>query len=353
MRALRYHGKEDLRLDEIDEPELVPGSVKIAPAWTGICGSDLSFYFTGPFAPMPTEGEPHPLSEEKLPVVFGHEFSGTVEAVADDVEGISVGDRVVVEPLMVCDECSACGKGDYNLCRKLGFIGVSGRGGGLSEHIVVEKRWVHQIGDLPLDQAALIEPLCVALHAVKRSGARGGQTAVVGGAGPIGLLTAAILQAFGLKVVVSEVSDARKRIAKETGVADLVVDPTESDLVEQVTEFTGGRGAEVAFDCAGAQQVFDGLLGSLGPRGHLEVVAVYTKPVQLDMMPQLTLGERSIGSSIGYAHDHREAIELATSGKLDLSRFISSRITVEDIVADGFERLHDHGETEVKIIARM
>lgn len=104
MKALRYYGKNDVRLDDIQEPELKPGTVKIAPAFTGICGSDLHLVVDGPFPPAPSADTPHPLSGETLPVVFGHEFSGTVTEVADDVEGVSVGDRVVVEPYMVCGE---------------------------------------------------------------------------------------------------------------------------------------------------------------------------------------------------------------------------------------------------------
>lgn len=353
MRALQYHGKEDVRLEEIDEPQVRPGTVKIAPAFTGICGSDLSLFFHGPIPPMPPGSDPHPLSGERLPLTFGHEFSGVVEEVGEGVNAVATGDRVVVEPMMVCGQCHACRTDQYNLCEKLGFIGISGLGGGLSEHIVVDQRWVHPVGDLPLDQAALIEPLAVAVHAVRRSKAAPDQVAVVGGAGPIGLLTASVLHAQGTRVIISEVSDARKKIAQQTGVADLVLDPTEDDVIARVREETDGRGADVAFDCAGVQAVFDTLLQCLAAGGHLEIVAVYTKPIQFDVAGGITMQERTIGSSIGYAHNHAEAIELATSGKVDLSQFISRTIRVEDIAEDGFRRLRDHGETEVKILVEM
>jgi (R,R)-butanediol dehydrogenase/meso-butanediol dehydrogenase/diacetyl reductase len=302
---------------------------------------------------MPATDTPHPISGETLPVVFGHEFSGVVEEVADDVAGVSVGDQVVVEPLMVCGECPPCQKGLYNACVKMGFIGISGLGGGLSEHLVVEKRWVHPVGDLPLDEAALIEPLSVALHAVKKTPAAAGQTAVVGGAGPIGLLTAAVLKARGLTVVISELSAARKEIARTTGVADVVLDPGIDDVPAKVYELTEGRGADVAFECAGVQPVFDTLFACLGVRGHQEVVAVYTKSVELNITGQMTMEEKSLGASIGYADDHPEAIELARTGQVDLGKFISSRIGVEEIVEKGYEQLRNHGETEVKIIVHM
>jgi (R,R)-butanediol dehydrogenase/meso-butanediol dehydrogenase/diacetyl reductase len=101
VKAARYYGKEDIRIEEIEEPQIRPGTVKIAPAFNGVCGSDLHLFHDGPIPPAPTDTEPHPISGETLPVVFGHEFSGVVEEVGEGVEGIAVGDHVAVEPLMV------------------------------------------------------------------------------------------------------------------------------------------------------------------------------------------------------------------------------------------------------------
>lgn len=275
------------------------------------------------------------------------------EEVGEGVDGISVGDSVVVEPLMVDGTCAACKAGKYNLCEQMGFIGISGLGGGLSEHIVVEKRWVHPVGDMPLDHAAMIEPLAVALHAVKHAGVESGQTAVVGGAGPIGLLVAAVLKAKGLTTIVSEMSGARREKALSSGVADAVVDPANEDLAAIVAERTDGRGAEVAFDAAGVGVVVKQLLDVLGAGGRLEVVAIHTKPVELDIVGGLTMQDRVMGSSIGYANDHEEAIELVQSGKVDLAPFITSKIVVDDIIEKGFERLITNKDNEVKILVSM
>lgn len=352
MKAVRYYGKQDLRIEEIEEPQTRPGTVKIKTAWNGICGSDLQLYRDGPIPPAPTADKPHPISGETLPVVFGHEFSGTVEEVGEGVEGLAVGDAVVVEPLMVDDECPACRRGSYNLCENMGFIGISGRGGGLSERIVVEERWVHPVGDLPLDQAAMIEPLAVALHGVRLSGAQEGQTAVVGGAGPIGLLTGAVLKAYGLTVIISEISTVRREKALSTGVADIVVDPKGEDLEAVVKAQTGGAGADVAFDCAGVPVVFAALLGVLRTGGRLEVVALHSDPLELDLTEQLVMTEISVGGAIGYANAHPAAIELVRSGKVELAPFITSRIAVEDIIEQGFRKLTED-DTEVKILVHM
>ena len=353
MRAAMFYGKEDVRIEEVEEPRVLAGTVKIAPAFNGICGSDLHLYHTGPIPPAPTADTPHPLSGETLPVVLGHEFSGVVEEFGAGVEGLAVGESVVVEPLMVDGTCPACKADKYNLCEQMGFIGISGRGGGLSEHIVVERRWVHPVGDMALDQAAMIEPLAVALHAVKHAGVQAGQNAVVGGAGPIGLLVAAVLKAKGLATIVSEMSTARREKALSSGVADAVVDPANEDLRTVVAERTGGAGAEVAFDAAGATAVVEQLLGVLGAGGRLEVVAIHTKPVVLDITASLTMQDRVLGSSIGYANDHAEAIELVRSGKVDLAPFVTSHILVDDIVKKGFERLTSHKDEEVKILVSM
>ncbi|MDJ1369983.1 2,3-butanediol dehydrogenase [Gulosibacter molinativorax] len=355
MRAARYYGKEDVRVEEIEEPTVRPGTVKIAPAFNGICGSDLHLYHGGPIPPAPTETEAHPMSGEKLPVVFGHEFSGVVEEIGEGVEGIAVGDHVAVEPLMVDGTCNACKAGKYNLCEKMGFIGISGLGGGLSEHIVVEQRWVHNVGDIPLDQAALIEPLSVSVHAVRHAGIgpdSAGKVAVVGGAGPIGLLTSAVLKAYGLKTIVSEVSEVRRNKALESGVADVVVDPSAEDLAEVVRNETDGAMADVAFDAAGVGVVLDGLFSALGPGARLEVVAIHTKPYVLNVSGSLTMQDRSMGSSIGYADDHPESIRLVQEGLIDLAPFITSKIKVDDIVEQGYQKLLED-RSEVKILVSM
>src|SRR5690606_15539870 len=352
MKAARYHGKEDLRVEEVPEPVTQPGTVKIRPAWTGICGSDLHLFLEGPFPPAPSQTQPHPLSGETLPVVFGHEFSGVVEELGEGVEGLAVGDAVVVEPFMVCGECPPCRDGLYNACVKMGFIGISGRGGGLAEHVVVERRWVHPVGDVPLDQAALVEPLAVAYHGVRLSGAKAGDTVLVGGAGPIGLLTCAVLHAIGARAVVTEVSGARKAKALETGVADVVLDPREVDVAARVLELTDGRGADVAIECSGAQPVLDTLTRALKAGGTLQIVALFSEPPTLDVMTVL-LRELTIKGAIGYADDHPAAIRLVQDGKVDLAPFVTGRIAVEDVVEKGYRELIDHKDDHVKIVVSV
>ena len=210
MKAARYFDRGDIRIQDVPEPEVQLGTVGIDVAWCGICGTDLHEYLDGPIF-VPPAGHPHPVSGESAPITLGHEMSGTVYAVGDDVTDLKVGDNVVVEPYIIDPKESTEPGSNYHLTPNMNFIGLAGRGGGLGEKIVVERRWVHPIGTIPLDQAALIEPLSVGYHAYVRSGAKAGDIALIGGAGPIGLLTAAVLKANGITVIMSELSELRRR----------------------------------------------------------------------------------------------------------------------------------------------
>ena len=348
MKAARFHGQKDVRIENIDEPVTRSGTVKIAVAWCGICGTDLHEYLEGPIF-ISAPGHPHPLSHESAPVTMGHEFSGTIEEVGDGVEGLKVGDNVVVEPYFVCNECPPCKAGNYHLCEKMGFIGLAGGGGGLSEKVVVDQRWVHPIGDIPLDEAALIEPLSVAHHAVVRSGAKPGDVALIGGAGPIGLLTAAILKGIGVTTVISELSTARKEKALSSGAADYVIDPTTENVRARVLELTADVGADVAFECAGVNIVLDTLLDALRPAGVLVNVSIWGHPATVDMQ-KIVLKEIDLRGTIAYVRDHEETISLVSSGKINLKPFITGRIALDDLITEGFDTLINHNDTAVKIL---
>jgi (R,R)-butanediol dehydrogenase/meso-butanediol dehydrogenase/diacetyl reductase len=348
MKAARFYGPKDIRIENIEEPATRPGTVKIAVAWCGICGTDLHEFLDGPIF-IPAPGHPHPLSGEEAPVTLGHEFSGTIEEIGEGVSRLSVGDTVVVEPYFVCDECPPCLAGNYHLCEKMGFIGLAGGGGGLSEKVVVDQRWVHLIGDIPLDEAALIEPLSVAHHAVTRSGASAGDVAIVGGAGPIGLLTAAVLKALGVTVIISELSTARKAKAISSGVADYVIDPTEENVKARVLEITKGIGADVAFECAGVNVVLDTLLDALRPAGVLVNVSIWGHPATVDMQ-KIVLKEIDLRGTIGYVRDHAATIALVQAGTIDLKPFITGRIPLEELVTTGLDTLINNNDTAVKIL---
>ena len=348
MKAARYYDQKDIRIEDIPEPELKPGTVAIDVAWCGICGTDLHEYLEGPIF-VPPKGKPHPISGEEAPVTLGHEFSGTITALGEGVTGLEVGQNVVVEPYIVGEDVDTGEGASYQLSENMNFIGLGGRGGGLSEKIVVEQRWVHPVGDIPLDEAALIEPLSVGHHAFVRSGASEGDVAIVGGAGPIGLLTAGVLKASGLTVYISELSEARKEMARTTGVADEVFDPREVDVAEKVRELTDGKGADVGFECSSVPVVLDMLIDAVKPGGVIVNVSIWGRKPEVDM-PNLVLKEIDLRGTIGYSNDHPATIKLVQEGKLDLSKFITGRLALDELVEKGFDELINNNEKHVKIL---
>jgi (R,R)-butanediol dehydrogenase/meso-butanediol dehydrogenase/diacetyl reductase len=214
---------------------------------------------------------------------------------------------------------------------------------------VVDARWVHLIGDIPLDEAALIEPLSVAHHAVARSGVKAGDTALVGGSGPIGLLTAAVLKGLGVTTIISELTQARKEKATSSGVADHVLDPSKEDVPARVRELTGGAGADVAFECAGVNAVLDTMLDAVRPGAVVVNVSIWGAPATVDMQ-KLVLKEIDLRGTIAYVRDHPAVIRMVQEGKVNLKPFITGRIALEDLVEQGFDTLINHKDTAVKVL---
>lgn len=351
MKAARYYARNDVRIEDVPEPVLEPGTVGIDIAYCGICGTDLHEFLEGPIF-VPAAGHPQPISGESAPVTLGHEMSGVVNALGEGVTDLAVGDRVVVEPYILRDDVDTSPANDaYHLSPDMNFIGLGGRGGGLAERIVVQRRWVHPVGDIPLDEAALIEPLAVGHHAVRRSGASAGDVALVTGGGPIGLLTAAVLKAEGVTVVMSELSALRRQKALETGVADHVFDPLKTDVVAQVRDLTGGRGADVGFECTSVQPALDTMVEAAKPKGVIVIVSIWGHQATLDVH-QVVIKELDVRGTIAYVNSHPDTIRLVQEGKVDLKPFITGVITLDHLVDEGFDTLIRHNETAVKILVR-
>lgn len=348
MKASRFYGRGDIRIDDIPEPELQPSTVKIKVDWTGICGTDLHEYEDGPIF-CPAAGHPHPLTGEEVPVVLGHELAGVAAEVADGVTHVKPGDNVAVDPFYSCDTCPPCLAGFYNLCTSAGYVGLTGRGGGFAEYVVVDAKRVHPLGDVPTDIGALVEPLSVAHHAVTRSEAKPTDTVVVFGAGPIGLFVVSILRAKGVERVISvEMSSIRKEKATKAG-AMLVLDPSREDVVEKIMEATNGVGADIAFECVGANPALQAAIDCLRYHGTLVNISIWGHKAEVDMLT-LLMKELRLTGSFAYCNDHGPVVDLLKAGKLEVKDFITGRIAVEDVYEKGFRQLIDNKEENVKII---
>ncbi|GLI10498.1 (R,R)-butanediol dehydrogenase [Paenibacillus tyrfis] len=345
MKALRWHGVKDLRLETITEPQAPQGKVKIRVEWCGICGSDLHEYVAGPiFIP---ESTAHPLTKEKAPIVMGHEFSGQVVEIGEGVASVKVGDRVVVEPVFACGTCPSCKQSKYNLCEKMGFLGLAGGGGGFSEYVAVDEHMVHKIPDsVSYEQGALVEPSAVALYAVRSSQLKVGDKAVVFGTGPIGLLVIEALKASGASEIYAvELSPERKRKAEELGA--IVIDPKEYDVVQEIHKRTGG-GADIAFEVTGVPPVLTQAIESTKVAGQIMIVSIFEREAPI-RPNHLVMKERSMTGIIGYRNVFPAVIRLMEQGFFPAEKLVTKRIKLDEAVEHGFEALLKE-KNQVKIL---
>lgn len=345
MQALRWHGVKDLRVEQIEEPNVQKGKVKIKVQWCGICGSDLHEYAAGPiFIP---QGGKHPLTGEEAPVVMGHEFSGQVVEVGEGVTRFKTGDRVVVEPIFACGQCTACKQGKYNLCEKMGFLGLAGGGGGFSEYVTADEHMVHRIPDsVSFEQGALVEPSAVALYAVRQSQFKVGDRAVVFGAGPIGLLVIEALKASGASDIYAvELSEERRSTAESLGAIGL--NPAEVDVVKEIHRLTDG-GADVAFEVTGVPVVLTQAIESTKLSGQIMIVSIFEKEAPIHPN-RIVMQERNITGIIGYRDVFPAVISLMSQGYFAPEKLVTKRIGLSSIVEQGFEALLKE-KNQVKIL---
>lgn len=345
MKALRWHGVKDLRLETINEPEALQGKVKIKVEWCGICGSDLHEYVAGPIF-IPKDAD-HPLTGEQAPIVMGHEFSGQIVEVGQGVTKLKVGDRVVVEPVYACGECEACRQGKYNLCEKMGFLGLAGGGGGFSEYVAADEHMVHKIPEsLSFEQGALVEPSSVALYAVRQSKLKVGDKAVVFGAGPIGLLVIEALKASGASQIYAvELSEERKNKAAELGA--IVIDPKQYDVVSELHNRTDG-GVDVAYEVTGVPAVLKQAIESTKIGGEIMIVSIFEKEAAIHPN-NIVMKERSLTGIIGYRGVFPAVISLMEQGYFPADKLVTKRIKLDEVIDQGFEALLKE-KNQVKIL---
>lgn len=328
MKAALFHAKEDLRIEDVPEPSPGPGEVKLQNAFAGICGSDLHVYYSPEAAGLDFD-HPHPVTGATLPQILGHEFSGTVVELGEAVTNVAVGDRVAVWPIYYCGECPACKKGMFNACQKIGFHGLSSDGGGMAEFTTVPASKLHVLPEnVDLRLGALVEPMSVAWHAVSRGGVETGGTALIAGAGPIGIGVWFALKARGIeRVLVSEPSADRRATIAALGAT--VIDPVSEDLAAAVSELSGGNGVDVAFDAAGAGPAITSALASLVPGGRVVVVAIHERPMEF-LPTQLVMAETDIAGALAYLPEDFDAVIKAMSdGVYDTTGW------VDEVALDG------------------
>jgi (R,R)-butanediol dehydrogenase / meso-butanediol dehydrogenase / diacetyl reductase len=310
VRAAAYVGDGTIRVEERELEAPGPGQVRIDVAFVGICGTDLHIKHGAMDARV------------TLPAVIGHEMSGTVAAVGDGVAGWRPGERVTVMPLRWCGSCAACRAKHWHVCQKLVFVGIDAPGA-LQQSWTVDQELLVRLPDgLPLDHAALAEPLAVAVHDVRRAGLRAGERALVVGGGPIGLLIAAVAAADGADVLVSEPDPFRRRLAASLGLEAL--DPQAEDVPAWVEGWTAGTGADLAFEVSGSVAGLRSATHALRVRGRLVVVAIHSLPVPVDLFRVFWRELELRGARVYEREDFERAVELLAGGAIPAARMISA-----------------------------
>lgn len=326
----------EIEFKNVPIPQIKPGEVLIKIMKIGVCGSDIHVY----------HGK-HPFT--KYPVTQGHEVSGEIVGVGEGVDNLHVGQKVTIEPQVVCGKCHPCRNGKYNLCEELKVMGFQTTGAA-SEFFAVEASKVTPIPDeMSFDEGAMIEPLAVAVHAIKRAGDVEGQKIVVIGAGPIGILVAQAAKAMGAeKTMVTDISNFRLQKAKECGV-DFVYNTKEVDFGDAVIEAFGPDKADVIFDCAGNDITIGQAIKYARKGSTIILVAVFEDMAKVDLAV-LNDHELDLNTSMMYRHeDYVDAIRFVREGKIKLRPLISKVFPFKQY-KDAYEHIDQNSEETLKVL---
>lgn len=336
MRAVVMRGAGQVELADVERPEPGPGEVLLRVGYCGICGSDLEAFHTGMY---------------EAGLVIGHEFAGTIAALGPGVTGWQIGERVVASDAIPCYECEPCREGRPDACQALTMVGVT-HDGALAEYVCVPARGLHRLpGGVSLRQGALVEPLAVALNAVRRSRLRIGDRALVMGTGPIGLLTLqCALVAGACLVAATEVAPARAALARRLGAA-AVLDPTRDNVGVALAGLTGGLGPDVIYVCTGAPEPYREAVSLVRKGGQVFIVGLCVTPVEADWM-SLAMGDLCIEGSLAGRATFPAAIELIAQRRVDVEALISHEVSLEAAPA-AFRMLASPGSEAVKVLVRI
>lgn len=328
-----YVGNGDVVVSDGEAVAPGPGEVRLDVAYTGICGTDLHIVHGSMDARV------------ERPLVFGHEASGVVAELGGDVVGLRVGQPVTVMPLVWDGTCPACRAGHRHVCQNLTFVGIDAPGALQSSWTVPAGTVIPLPESLSLRDAALAEPVAVAVHDVRRSGLGAGDTAVILGAGPIGVLIALVAREAGADVVVVELDEARRATVADLGFRTL--DPRD-DVAAAVTDWTAGEGADVVFEVSGAAAAVAAATGLAKVRGTLVVVAIHPTPREVDLQRVFWRELTILGARVYERADFEEAIGLLDRGVIPADRVVTAVRPLAE-TADAVRDLESGRELKVLI----
>ncbi|WNS78992.1 NAD(P)-dependent alcohol dehydrogenase [Domibacillus sp. DTU_2020_1001157_1_SI_ALB_TIR_016] len=315
------------KLKEIDVQEQsiqVPADneVLIKVKAVGLCGSDIHYYEHGKIGDFIVE----------KPIILGHEVSGEIIDLGKGVQDFEKGQRVAIEPGKTCGTCVHCQSGRYNLCKEVEFLATPPYDGAFCQYIVMRSDLVFPIPDGMSDETgALIEPFSVGLHACSRGDVKDGDTVLILGMGPIGLLTAAAAKMSGAGLIIGvDLEQARLDKAKELG-ADEVINVKTESFEEKISEYTNGLGVDVAIETAGSPAALKNMISAVRRGGKAVIVGMSSEDEASLNIAQIINKEIDIRGVFRYHHTYPKAIQLLSESKID----------IEKIITDYYDSLHD------------
>lgn len=324
---------------EVPVPQPEKGEVLVKIMNIGICGSDIHVY----------HGQ-HPFTS--YPVTQGHEVSAEIVKLGEDVEGFTLGQKVTIQPQVVCGECYPCRHGKYNLCEELKVMGFQTTGVA-SEYFAVDAKKVTPLPeDMSYEEGAMIEPLAVAVHAVKQAGDVKGMKIAVLGAGPIGNLVAQTALGMGAEsVLITDISDLRLEKAKECGSLH-TANTKEEDFGDAMLRVFGPDKADVVYDCAGNNITMGQAIKYARKGSTIILVAVFAGMAQIDLAV-LNDHELDLNTTMMYRNeDYIDAIRLVNEGKVRLRPFISKTFSFKEY-EDAYRYIDENRETTMKVIINV
>ena len=342
MYAAVLSGEKQIEVKQVDKPVISADEVLVKVELCGICGTDLHAYQHAGLYPEGT--------------IFGHESAGTVAELGSAVEGFQIGDRVAVHPAPGCGDCANCRAGRDNACDELNIGSSLERPGAFAEYVRIAnpKRALYKMpASMSFADAALIEPLATACHAVQQSRIQAGDAALVLGAGPIGLAVVQYLKLAGAgKIMVVEISAARGELAQQLG-ADLILNPLEEGgaIVEKVAAEAGGEGVAVVYECTGVPKVFSSAVDYLQTGGQLISIGVIEQDTPINPL-NFILKEAELRGSMCYLEDEfAQVVADVAQGKIRTDLFLTDTIALQDIEQKGVQRLLSSSDA-IKILVK-
>lgn len=342
MQALVLEKPSLLRLRDVPMPALGPREVLIQVKACGICGSDVHGYDGSTGRRIP-------------PLIMGHEASGVIAEVGSEVRRFGVGDRVTFDSTVSCGTCAFCARGKVNLCDSRQVLGVScgdyRRNGAFAEYVGVPEHIVYALPDsFAYEKAALIEAVSIAVHAAKITEIEPGSTAVVIGAGMIGLLTIQAFRHYGCTTVLAvDLEESKLALARSLG-ADQTFLATDAELRAKLLAATGGQGADIAVEVVGTQKTVSTAIAAVRRGGTVTLIGNLAPKVEIPLQDVVTRQLRLLGSCAS-AGEYRECIALMESGAIHVDPLISAVAPLSE-GANWFERLHAREPGLMKVILR-